>query len=126
MPASLVGRERVKYIVLELSIVKLLGYQLCFDGEQGLALHTHQYLLYQTGAGAFDGSLTRRCAATLARGMQVVGAMGFIIASAMLLNETQHRWWQPKPLDIGWHVAFWNMVVRAPAIWHFANSGHLA
>lgn len=44
--------------------------------------------------------------------------MGFIIASAMLLNETQQRWWQPKPLDIGWHVAFWNLVVRAPLIWH--------
>ena len=38
--------------------------------------------------------------------------MGFIIASVMLLNETQQRWWQPKPLDIGWHVAFWNLVVR--------------
>ena len=42
--------------------------------------------------------------------------MGFIIASVMLLNETQHRWWQPKPLDIGWHVAFWNLVVRTPLI----------
>ena len=38
--------------------------------------------------------------------------MGFIIASIMLLNETQQHWWQPKPLDIGWHVAFWNLVVR--------------
>lgn len=42
---------------------------------------------------------------------QVVGAVGFIVASAMLMLETQKRWWEPRPLDIGWHVAFWNLVV---------------
>lgn len=47
--------------------------------------------------------------------------MGFIVASALLLNETQHRWWQPKPLDIGWHVAFWNLVVRIFLILHYAK-----
>ena len=46
--------------------------------------------------------------------VQVVGAMGFIIASAMLMVETQKHWWQPRPLDIGWHVAFWNLVARTP------------
>jgi hypothetical protein len=44
---------------------------------------------------------------------QVVGAVGFIVASGMLTLETQRDWWRPEPLDIGWHVAFWNLVVRA-------------
>jgi len=44
---------------------------------------------------------------------QVVGAVGFIVASGMLTLETQRNWWRPEPLDIGWHVAFWNLVVRA-------------
>ncbi len=39
--------------------------------------------------------------------------MGFIVASGMLTLETQRNWWRPEPLDIGWHVAFWNLVVRA-------------
>ncbi len=61
------------------------------------------------------------CRNRMARGMQVVGAMGFIIASIMLLNETQKHWWQPKPLDIGWHVAFWNLVVRSSDAGRSAN-----
>lgn len=24
--------------------------------------------------------------------------------------EVQQHWWTPKPLNIGWHVAFWNLV----------------
>ncbi|KAK9831898.1 hypothetical protein WJX81_006834 [Elliptochloris bilobata] len=54
---------------------------------------------------------------------QVVGAMGFIIASGMLMLETQKRWWEPKPLDIGWHVAFWNLV-GAIGFWLSAFFGY--
>lgn len=45
----------------------------------------------------------------------MVGAVGFIVASGMLTLETQRDWWRPEPLDIGWHVAFWNLVVRRAA-----------
>ncbi|KAJ7054497.1 hypothetical protein C8F01DRAFT_1163582 [Mycena amicta] len=41
---------------------------------------------------------------------QVVGGSGFIIASAMMMIETQRRWYVPAPLSLGWHVGFWNLV----------------
>nr|GAT46672.1 predicted protein [Mycena chlorophos] len=41
---------------------------------------------------------------------QVVGGTGFIIASALMMIETQRKWYVPAPLSLGWHVGFWNFV----------------
>ncbi|ORX35146.1 hypothetical protein BD324DRAFT_634045 [Kockovaella imperatae] len=41
---------------------------------------------------------------------QVVGGTGFIISSTLLMLEVQGSWWRIKPLDIGWHVGFWNLI----------------
>jgi hypothetical protein len=41
---------------------------------------------------------------------QVVGGCGFIVASILLCLEEQRKWWLPKPMNLGWQVAFWNGV----------------
>ncbi|WIA14389.1 hypothetical protein OEZ85_002917 [Tetradesmus obliquus] len=41
---------------------------------------------------------------------QVVGASFFIASSLLFMLEVQAAWWRPKPLLIGWHVGFWNLV----------------
>ncbi|KAJ3903990.1 hypothetical protein F5879DRAFT_802509 [Lentinula edodes] len=41
---------------------------------------------------------------------QVVGGMGFVISSSLLLLETQKRWYLPNPLSLGWQVAIWNFI----------------
>lgn len=53
----------------------------------------------------------------------VIGSVGFVISSFLLLLEVQHHWWEPRPFDIGWqgtqhseHVAplttvgLWNVI----------------
>lgn len=32
----------------------------------------------------------------------VIGSVGFVISSFLLLLEVQHHWWEPRPFDIGW------------------------
>jgi hypothetical protein len=41
---------------------------------------------------------------------QVIGGMGFVVASLLLMLEEQHKWWKVELLRIGWHVGFWNLV----------------
>ncbi|KAL0484346.1 hypothetical protein AKO1_005014 [Acrasis kona] len=42
---------------------------------------------------------------------QVVGGAGFVIASLLLMYETQKKWWMILNLkSIGWHVGFWNLI----------------
>jgi hypothetical protein len=41
---------------------------------------------------------------------QVVGASFFIASSLLFMLEVQPAWWRPKPLLIGWHVGFWNLI----------------
>ncbi|EIW73039.1 hypothetical protein TREMEDRAFT_22078, partial [Tremella mesenterica DSM 1558] len=41
---------------------------------------------------------------------QVIGGSGFIISSLILMVEVQTHWWLPRPFDIGWQVAFWNLI----------------
>ncbi|KAF8217712.1 hypothetical protein K438DRAFT_1952590 [Mycena galopus ATCC 62051] len=41
---------------------------------------------------------------------QVIGGTGFIIASTIMMIETQQKWYLPAPTSLGWHVGFWNMV----------------
>ncbi|KAF7348579.1 hypothetical protein MVEN_01375500 [Mycena venus] len=41
---------------------------------------------------------------------QVIGGTGFIIASALMMIETQKKWYLPAPTSLGWHVGFWNLV----------------
>lgn len=40
----------------------------------------------------------------------VVGATFFIASSLLFMFELQPAWWPPKPLLIGWHAGFWNMI----------------
>jgi hypothetical protein len=42
--------------------------------------------------------------------MQVVGSIGFIISSAMLMLEEQREWYVFALDRIGWHSAFWNVI----------------
>ncbi len=42
--------------------------------------------------------------------MQVVGSIGFIVSSAMLMLEEQREWFIPALDRIGWHSAFWNVI----------------
>jgi hypothetical protein len=39
---------------------------------------------------------------------QVVGGLGFIAASALLMLEEQRHWWLPAPASLGWEVGVWN------------------
>ncbi|KAL7420717.1 hypothetical protein Q5752_004668 [Cryptotrichosporon argae] len=41
---------------------------------------------------------------------QVVGGTGFILSSVILLLEVQRKWYLPRVLDLGWQIAFWNLV----------------
>ncbi|KAK9793466.1 hypothetical protein WJX73_001390 [Symbiochloris irregularis] len=41
---------------------------------------------------------------------QVVGSTGFMLASTLLMLETQHKWWLPRPFNLGWHVGFFNFI----------------
>ncbi|KAJ7033081.1 hypothetical protein C8F04DRAFT_1105091 [Mycena alexandri] len=41
---------------------------------------------------------------------QVIGGCGFIIASSIMMIETQNKWYIPAPNSLGWHVGFWNLV----------------
>jgi len=41
---------------------------------------------------------------------QVIGGTGFIIASALLMLETQRAWWKPKLDSLGWHVGLFNLL----------------
>lgn len=41
---------------------------------------------------------------------QVVGGSGFIVSSLILMIEVQKHWWLPNITDIGWWVAFWNLI----------------
>lgn len=42
--------------------------------------------------------------------MQVVGSIGFIISSGMLMLEEQREWYIPALDRIGWHSAVWNVI----------------
>ncbi|KAK4683500.1 hypothetical protein P7C73_g6752, partial [Tremellales sp. Uapishka_1] len=41
---------------------------------------------------------------------QVIGGMGFIVSSLILMIEVQTKWYIPKVTDIGWWVGSWNLV----------------
>ncbi|KAJ3729888.1 hypothetical protein C8R42DRAFT_653130 [Lentinula raphanica] len=41
---------------------------------------------------------------------QVVGGMGFVISSSLLLFETQRKWYLPNISSLGWQVAIWNFI----------------
>ncbi|KAJ7253762.1 hypothetical protein B0H12DRAFT_1116515 [Mycena haematopus] len=41
---------------------------------------------------------------------QVIGGTGFIIASTIIMIETQKKWYLPAPTSLGWHIGFWNLV----------------
>ena len=42
--------------------------------------------------------------------MQVLGSIGFVVSSVLLMLEEQARWYLPALDLIGWHSAFWNLV----------------
>lgn len=42
--------------------------------------------------------------------MQIVGSIGFIVSSLLLMLEEQAKWYLPALDLIGWHSAFWNLV----------------
>ncbi|KAF7338729.1 hypothetical protein MSAN_02195100 [Mycena sanguinolenta] len=41
---------------------------------------------------------------------QVIGGTGFIIASTIIMIETQKKWYIPSSTSLGWHIGFWNLV----------------
>ncbi len=41
---------------------------------------------------------------------QLVGCIGFIVASLLFMLETQQKWYIPAPNVLGWHVGFWKLV----------------
>jgi len=41
---------------------------------------------------------------------QVIGGCGFVIASAIMMIETQKKWYIPAPTSLGWHVGLWNLL----------------
>lgn len=41
---------------------------------------------------------------------QCIGSVFFIANSILAMVEAQHSWWRIKPLDLGWHVGFWNLL----------------
>ena len=41
---------------------------------------------------------------------QVIGGIGFILSSLLLMLEEQKKWWRVELRRIGWHVGFWNLV----------------
>lgn len=40
---------------------------------------------------------------------QMIGCIGFIIASSLFMFETQQKWYLPAPNVLGWHVGFWKL-----------------
>ncbi|WWC90228.1 uncharacterized protein L201_005161 [Kwoniella dendrophila CBS 6074] len=41
---------------------------------------------------------------------QVIGGLGFIISSLIIMIEVQKKWWLPNLTEIGWWVGFWNLI----------------
>ncbi|KAG9025854.1 hypothetical protein FRB95_009681 [Tulasnella sp. JGI-2019a] len=41
---------------------------------------------------------------------QILGAPCFVVSAAMFMYEVQRKWYLPAPLDLGWHLGFWNLV----------------
>ncbi|EIN04636.1 hypothetical protein PUNSTDRAFT_146307 [Punctularia strigosozonata HHB-11173 SS5] len=41
---------------------------------------------------------------------QVIGGWGFIVASSLLMLETQKAWWRPALKSLGWHIGLWNLI----------------
>lgn len=41
---------------------------------------------------------------------QCIGSIFFIVNSILAMWEAQHSWWRIRPLDLGWHVGFWNLL----------------
>lgn len=41
---------------------------------------------------------------------QIIGCIGFILASLLFMLETQPKWHVPAPRVLGWHVGFWKLV----------------
>ncbi|KAL1405352.1 hypothetical protein Q8F55_008983 [Vanrija albida] len=41
---------------------------------------------------------------------QVIGGVGFVITSLLQMLEVQHKWYIPRPMDIGWQIGFWNLI----------------
>lgn len=44
---------------------------------------------------------------------QLVAAMGFALASVMLMIHNQTDWWRPAIRNLRWHINFWNLVGSA-------------
>ncbi|KAJ7794648.1 hypothetical protein B0H14DRAFT_2922629 [Mycena olivaceomarginata] len=69
-------------------------------------------------AGAFTAIPTIQTAIMPKQGLldgafwtpQVVGGTGFIIASTIMMIETQRKWYIPAPTSLGWNVGFWNLI----------------
>lgn len=61
---------------------------------------------------------------------QVVGALGFIISSIIMMLEEQSKWYIPALDKIGWHAPFWNLIgaigfLLSPIFAYLANwEGH--
>ena len=41
---------------------------------------------------------------------QLVGGVGFVVAGAMFMVETQEVWFVPDVLVLGWWIGAWNLV----------------
>ncbi|KAF8602588.1 hypothetical protein BDV93DRAFT_523957 [Ceratobasidium sp. AG-I] len=41
---------------------------------------------------------------------QVIGALGFVISSVLIMIETQRAWWKPNLTSLGWHVGLFNLI----------------
>ncbi|KAG9099211.1 hypothetical protein FRC07_010550, partial [Ceratobasidium sp. 392] len=41
---------------------------------------------------------------------QVIGGLGFVISSTLLMLETQRAWWRPKLDSLGWYVGLFNLI----------------
>ncbi|KAJ3305045.1 hypothetical protein HDV03_002127 [Kappamyces sp. JEL0829] len=44
---------------------------------------------------------------------QVIGAFFLTVSSFIIMIEAQHKWYLLRPLSIGWHVGFWNVIGSA-------------
>ena len=44
---------------------------------------------------------------------QLVAAIGFAVASILLILKAQDNWWHPAFRSLAWHVNFWNLVGSA-------------
>ncbi|KAG8718994.1 hypothetical protein FRC09_011761 [Ceratobasidium sp. 395] len=41
---------------------------------------------------------------------QVIGGLGFVISSTLLMLEVQRAWWRPKLNSLGWYVGLFNLI----------------